>query len=113
QALKRLVLRRASAVTVVSSAMRDEVARMGPGAGKVSVLSMGVDLVSRFTLSRGIERSGNELLFVGRLVEKKELPHLLDALPLVLRERPDVVLTIAGFGPDEHGLRGQVDRLGL
>lgn len=113
QALKRLVLRRASAVTVVSSAMRDEVARMGPGAGKVSVLSMGVDLVSRFTLSRGIERSGNELLFVGRLVEKKGLPHLLDALPLVLRERPDVVLTIAGFGPDEHGLRGQVDRLGL
>lgn len=111
--LKRLVLRKASAVTVVSSAMRDEIGSLGVDAYKAEVLSMGVDLTSRFTLQEGVSRSKNELLFVGRLVEKKGLPHLLDAMPLVLQERPDIVLTIAGFGPDEQALRHQVARMGL
>ncbi|MCY1274586.1 Glycogen synthase [compost metagenome] len=111
--LKRLVLKWASAATVVSSAMLDEVARIGGDAEKVSVHSMGVDLAKRFVLGDPQARTTNELLFVGRLVEKKGLRFLIDALSQVLKVRPDVYLTIAGFGPEEDALKAQVKRLSL
>ncbi|THU03708.1 glycosyltransferase family 4 protein [Lampropedia puyangensis] len=112
-ALKRWVLGRASAATVVSSAMVDEVARIGGDVRKVSVLSMGVDLAKRFVPGDPQKRSANELLFVGRLVEKKGLRYLLAAMPEVLKLRPDVRLKIAGFGPEEEALAEQVRSLSL
>lgn len=113
QMLKRFVLGKAQAATVVSSAMRDAVDALGADVAKVSVVPMGVDMAGRFMPDDGTQRASNELLFVGRLVEKKGLRYLLDALPLVLQARPDVTLTIAGFGPDEESLKTQVRKLGL
>lgn len=113
QALKRLVLNRSSSATVVSSAMRMAVEQMGSDVRKVCVVPMGVDMAQRFTPGDGQLRSSSELLFVGRLVEKKGLRHLLDALPMVLAARPAVRLTIAGFGPDEAFLQARARELGL
>lgn len=111
--LKRFVLRKAHAATVVSSAMRHGVAELGVEASSVSVVPMGVDMTGRFSPGDSRDTCLSELLFVGRLVEKKGLRYLLDALPLVLCERPEVKLTIAGFGPDEEQLKAQVVELGL
>ncbi|RZJ84423.1 MAG: glycosyltransferase family 4 protein [Massilia sp.] len=112
-ALKRFVLRRAMAATVVSHAMVESLRGIGADTSKVSVLPMGVDLQGRFSGEEGVERSRDEILFVGRLVEKKGLCHLLDALPLVRRRFPAAMLTIAGFGPEEMALRAQAKALGL
>ena len=38
---------------------------------------------------------------------------MLDALPELLRQRPDVRVLLVGGGPQETNLRNQVDRLGL
>lgn len=113
QALKRFVLHRAQSATVVSSAMRAVVEQLGGDLRKVHVLPMGVDMIGRFVPGDGSLRTSGELLFVGRLVEKKGLRHLLDALPAVINIRPDVHLTIAGFGPDEATLKARVAELGL
>ncbi|MGY1521297.1 glycosyltransferase [Luteimonas sp. A482] len=111
--LKRFVLRKASAATVVSGAMRERLQAMGTDMAKVSVQPMGVDMEERFTPGQGAERSQWEILFVGRLVEKKGLRFLLDAMPRALQHVPGAKLTIAGFGPEEAALRSQAHALGL
>lgn len=112
-ALKRKVAATSSAMTVVSTAMRDEAARIGLHPPVLEVLPMGVDLQQRFVPDPSRQRAQDELLFVGRLVPKKGLVHLLNAMPAVLAERPGVTLSIAGFGPEEGALKQQAARLGI
>jgi glycosyltransferase involved in cell wall biosynthesis len=112
-ALKRLAVRRAGAVTVVSQAMQEELARISADASKVMVQPMGVDMTARFTPDPAVTRLTGEILFVGRLVEKKGLRYLIDAMPSVLAEIPSACLVVAGFGPEEPALRSQVRQLNL
>ena len=105
QRLKCWVMDRSHALTVVSQAMRSTVIDMGVALDKVRVISMGVDLQHRFTPDPTVERDTSELLFVGRLVEKKGLQVLLEAMPKVLAKYPTVRLTVAGAGPLEEELR--------
>ena len=109
--LRRWVVPRISVVTLVSEAMRQRLLAEQPQANAV-VMSMGVDVRERFVPGT-VERSPAELLFVGRLVEKKGLHHLLQALPRVIAECPDARLTIAGFGPERERLERIVSELDL
>jgi glycosyltransferase involved in cell wall biosynthesis len=111
--LKRRVAASSSAMTVVSSAMCEEAVRVGLHPPRMTVLPMGVDMRERFIPDPTIQRGSDELLFVGRLVPKKGLVHLLDAMPAVLAQRPATFLTIAGFGPEEDALKAQASRLGI
>lgn len=111
--LKRFVIKRAAGLTVVSMAMRKEIERLGVESSNVQVQPMGVDLSNAFRFDGNSPRSSNEILFVGRLVEKKGAKYLLQAMPLVLDHCPDAHLTIAGFGPEEHNLKELMKELGL
>lgn len=111
--LKRFVVRRAATVTVVSSAMVPPLRKIDPGLGGIEVQPMGVDLSGRFHPDTSVRPEPGRLLFVGRLVEKKGLRHLIDALPEIRSRQGEVRLTIAGFGPEEANLRAQVEGLGL
>lgn len=111
--MKRQVALSAAAMTVVSTAMREEAGRLELFPPSLEVLPMGVDFESRFIPDPGVERDRDRLLFVGRLVPKKGLRHLLDALPIVAERRSDVTLDIVGFGPEERALREQVNCVGI
>lgn len=113
EVLKRWVVRRASRLTVVSAAMKDELVRLDADPSTVEVAPMGVDLRERFVPGPVAGVRGEELLFVGRLVEKKGLRYLIEALPRVGAQRPDVALTVAGFGPEEPALRALAAQLGV
>jgi len=93
--LRRAIVNGAERLTVVSRAMQRDLAGEP---GKVAVVPMGVDLQGRFT--PGPEpRRRQSLLFVGRMVEKKGLRYLLEAMPSIIRRCPDASLRIAGSGP--------------
>jgi glycosyltransferase involved in cell wall biosynthesis len=111
-ALRKWVVERAAALTVVSEAMRAALEATGAHA-RITVQPMGIDLRERFAPDSAVTRSRDELLFVGRLVEKKGLRHLIDALPKIRERHPRAALTVAGFGPEEPALRARVCELGL
>lgn len=113
QRLKRWVMDRSAALTVVSNAMQKTVVEMGVDLEKVEVMPMGVDLKGLFTPDPYVQRKSDELLFVGRLVEGKGIEMLLEAMPGLLEKKPDIRLLVAGAGPLEEGLRESVRKLNV
>ena len=53
------------------------------------------------------------LLFAGRVAKEKNLGFLLDILPGILARQPDVVLLIAGNGPDLEYFRDEAKKAGV
>lgn len=112
-AIKRYVAQRAAGVAVVSAPMKAALIDLGVDERHVVVRSMGVDFRDRFTPDPQVLRSASQLLFVGRLVEKKGLATLIAALPVIVERHPEVELLVAGSGPEEAALRDRVRALGL
>jgi len=96
--LKRAILRRARAVTTMNEDMRRRLVDLGAPPGRTYVLPMGVDLAGVRSAAVAATRTPGRILFVGRLVEKKGLAVLLDALRLLPADR-SWTLDVVGDGP--------------
>lgn len=113
ETLNRWTMNRCSALVVVSQPMAERIDRLYAPAVRPTVISMGIDASRVFTPAADPQRAENEILFVGRLVEKKGLSHLIEAMPRILSQRPDVRLTIVGSGPEEATMRNLAETLGV
>jgi glycosyltransferase involved in cell wall biosynthesis len=101
--LKREILDSADQVTVVSKALHDLLRRELPTAD-IAIAPMGVDLQHRFVPATSA--TGDPVLvFVGRLVEKKGLADLLNAMPTIIAQVANARLLIVGDGPLKAGLQ--------
>ncbi len=104
-ALKRWVMKKADAMTVVSTALLETAVSSGGDASKIHVIPMGIDAAALFAPDPAVHRDFGTLLFVGRLVTSKGVAVLIQALAAVLQEHPGVRLQIVGSGPEEHALK--------
>jgi glycosyltransferase involved in cell wall biosynthesis len=81
---------------------------------KLVVTPLGVDISSGWKTAAFRERpSPFDLISVGRLVEIKGYPLLLQAVAQLTLEGRDVRLTLAGDGPDRASLEAQARQLGI
>ena len=98
--LKRWVFGRAKAITTVNSQMKATLVEWGQPADKISLLPMGVDTRSVGELAANTAKIAGQMLVVGRLVEKKGIEYLFDALRL-LRHRGLALgkVVVIGDGP--------------
>jgi glycosyltransferase involved in cell wall biosynthesis len=96
-------------VAVVNPAVRERLVEQGFDAGRMEMVGNGVD--PRFYRFAG--GGGSNLIYVGRLRKDKRVDVLIDAMALIRRERPDVVLHIVGDGRQRDSLRRLAGRHGL
>ena len=96
--------------------MRDYCEERDLAPGKIVVQSMGVDLDGKFIPGdNGNARAG--LVFVGRLVEKKGVKYLIEAMAILRSKYPQLNLVVIGDGPLRESLaalaqtRGVSDRV--
>src|SRR3989338_3229634 len=84
----------------------------------VQVMHHGVDL-STFDnrnaakLRKQFTKRGKLLLFVGRIAHEKNIPYLLDCMPLIVKKLPSTKLVIVGSGPQISEVKEKISALGL
>ena len=111
--LKRAILQRCEGISVVSQAMVSKVTEIAPGVAS-EVIPMGTDLQHRFVPAADpAARLPSHLVFVGRLVPKKGLEHLLDALHQLRQAGISFSAEIVGHGPLAGTLAEKTRSLGL
>lgn len=114
--LKKFILDRIDRVTVVSKAIEKEIRKLGYQKD-VYIYPMGVDTRmfhptrhnQQFLATFG--KKDQYLLFVGRLTEKKGVSYLIEAMPEVIKQCPNTILLIAGYGVLEQRLIELVQQL--
>ena len=99
-------------MTVVSTAMRDRLISMDCSTENISIQSMGVDLTTQFVPDRNAVKT-RDIIYVGRLVEKKGVSTLIDSIKLLKNDYPALKVTIVGDGPERSSLIQQCQRLGI
>lgn len=110
--LKAFALRRCRATTVVSESMVPKLRSLGV-IEHVDVIPMGTNLTLFAPPATESARDTDHVLFVGRLVEKKGVVHLLNAMHILKRAGRHLRLTIAGDGPLRSELLRQAADLGI
>ena len=108
--LRGFVLSKIDAVTVVSRAMGEDLVGAGAPREKVRVIPMGTDLTNMFCPGP-VSRNAKQVLFVGRLVEKKGCRYLMEAWPKVIAKEAGARLLIVGDGPERKSLERQAVKL--
>jgi glycosyltransferase involved in cell wall biosynthesis len=115
-------MRAAAAITACSGDLRDRALRLGALADRVDVIPYGVDprafqpdpaSGAHVRAELGLPPGTPLIVSVSRLVYKKGLTYLLEALPRVLERHPDAVLVIAGYGDLRDELERRAGELGV
>ena len=102
---KRLprLLRQARAVICVSNAWHERLIELGCPPEKLRTRYLGVD--STFFDGAREDFDPASILFVGRLIRRKGVHTLLEAMVLLRERQVDASLTVAGDGPEMERLR--------
>lgn len=121
RALETRAIRRAGHVFTICEGLRSDIVGRGVPSAKVTVIPNAVD-VTGFQLAQAPERAlqarwglqGRTVVgFIGSFYAYEGLDLLVSALPLLLKQRPDICLLLVGGGPQEAALKAQVQMLGL
>jgi colanic acid/amylovoran biosynthesis glycosyltransferase len=109
-----LLFKEGDAFTVTSNNMKKILVEFGCPKHKIFVHHSGIDIGKFSFKKREFPEDGMiTLLSVGRLVEKKGMKYLIEAVSQVYEQYPHIRLRIAGEGPLRNELEAQVKQLKL
>jgi glycosyltransferase involved in cell wall biosynthesis len=108
------ILKNANSIIVTCSGEQDDLPDYLRN--KSVIIPFGVDQVSHKSRDKDDTNfSNSRIIFSGRYTKKKNLPLLLQAMQIVVRKNPDVVLDIAGTGTlsEIKDISGTIKELGI
>jgi glycosyltransferase involved in cell wall biosynthesis len=118
----RWAAQRADGITSCSGDLAARLARLGGPAERMRVIPYGID-AEQFYPAReagaairaqlGVAPDRPLLVWVSRMVYKKGLSVLLNAMPAVLRRHPNALLVLGGYGDLRDALEQQARQLGI
>jgi len=117
--LTLLALHRAYGVLTISKYAVNKLKEHGVEPGRITLLTPGFDTAkcnankTKEPSCWGAIKDKKILLTVGRLTERKGQDMVLRALPVIIKEHPDVHYIIAGAGLEEKRLKGLTADLGF
>ncbi|MDD5034951.1 MAG: glycosyltransferase, exosortase A system-associated [Methylococcaceae bacterium] len=121
RALETYLFRKAQAITTICEGLRKDIIARGIPSAKITVIPNAVD-IQKFRLGdepdlqmrAELGLAGKVVLgFIGSFYAYEGLPLLLQALPSMIEESPDICLLLVGGGPQEEWLKQQTERLNL
>ncbi len=121
RALETYVLKHADAVTCICEGLRSDIVEREVPVAKVTVIPNAVD-IDQFSLGgepdgelkARLGLTGARVLgFIGSFYAYEGLALLLDALPTLLAQAPDIRVLLVGGGPQEPALKAQAQTLGI
>ncbi|MDP2028638.1 MAG: glycosyltransferase, exosortase A system-associated [Thiobacillus sp.] len=116
RALEAWAVKNADAVTVICEGLRQDLVARGIEPGKITVIPNAVD-IDKFSVGGKADPelkmklglgTSRVLGFIGSFYAYEGLDLLLDALPVILKQMPDVKVLLVGGGPQELALKQQV-----
>lgn len=119
--LETRAIRQVDHVFTICEGLRSDIVARGIPEAKVTVIPNAVDVTS-FKLASPPDPdlqkkwglAGRTVIgFIGSFYAYEGLDLLLDALPGLVRQNPDLRVLLVGGGPQEGNLREQAERLGL
>jgi PEP-CTERM/exosortase A-associated glycosyltransferase len=119
--LETWALRRADHVTTICEGLRSDIVARGIAAERVTVIPNAVDIESFAVggqadqaLKTKLGLAGTTVIgFIGSFYAYEGLDLLLDSLPRIVSQLPDIRVLLVGGGPQEAALKAQARSLGL
>ena len=119
--LETHALHRAQHVFTICEGLRSDIVARGIDSCKVTVIPNAVDVnafepggVADATLKTILGLDGATVVgFIGSFYAYEGLDLLLDALPALLKSRPELRVLLVGGGPQDAALKAQAQRLGV
>jgi len=120
-ALETSVFKKVDAVTTICEGLKGDILQRGISSQKVTVIPNAVD-IDQFVVGTSADNYLSEKLgikgkvvlgFIGSFYAYEGIPLLLESLPKMLAQNPDICLLLVGGGPQEGLIKSEVARLGL
>jgi glycosyltransferase involved in cell wall biosynthesis len=114
------ILKKADQILTVSKETKKYVLKLGADKSKTSVMYNGVDIKcfrigqkeeSRIKL--GLPKNCKIIFSVRRLVYKNGLDTLIESIPLITQNYPEVMFVVAGKGPSRKVIEDHIKELGI
>ncbi|NOR69339.1 MAG: glycosyltransferase, exosortase A system-associated [Methylomarinum sp.] len=119
--LETYVFKKAQAVTCICEGLRKDIIKRGIAKNKITVIPNAVN-IEKFTFGQQADENLKQRLglkgktvlgFIGSFYAYEGIPLILEALPEIIKQQPEVKLLLVGGGPQEQKIKDKVKQLQL
>lgn len=91
-------------LAVLTNQQKEDITRRFNHNEKVVCIPHGIDITAKTNIF-GKPKIGNDIVVVSRLVSLKQVNHIVEAIALIVKEKPDLKVKIYGSGDQEENIK--------